>query len=222
MITVLVADDQPLVLEGLAAILDQHPDLQVVALAADGVEAVTATAAHRPDVALLDVRMPRLDGLAAAGRILAGPGSTRVLMLTTFDDDAYVEQALRTGVSGFLLKDAHGSELAAAVRAVARGDTMLAPQVTRRLVEHYVGRPAGDDAGRAALSTLTAREVDVLRCVADGLSNAEVAQRLFLSTTTVKTHVAHVLTKLGLRDRTQLVVFAHRQGVVGDDRPGRA
>jgi DNA-binding NarL/FixJ family response regulator len=218
-ITVVIADDQPLVLEGLAAIIDQHPDLEVVALANDGVDAVAAAAAHRPDVALLDVRMPRLNGLEAARRILAGPGSTRVLMLTTFDEDAYVEEALRLGASGFLLKDAHGSELAAAVRAVAGGETRLAPQVTRRLVEHYVGRPpARDHASSAALSTLTARERDVLRCVAEGLSNAEVAQQLFLSTATVKTHVAHLLTKLGVRDRTQLVVLAHRQGVVGDGR----
>jgi DNA-binding NarL/FixJ family response regulator len=211
---VLVADDQELVRHGFRLILEAEDDLEVVAEAEDGAAAVRLAAETRPDVALLDIRMPGLDGLEAARRVLAAPGNaTRVLMLTTFDLDEYVYEALRTGASGFLLKDTPPEHLAAAVRAVARGESILAPAVTSRLIARFTRAPAAGRAGDA-LARLTPREQEVFALVARGLSNQEIAGRLFLGETTVKTHVARVLTKLEQRDRIQAVIFAYENGVV--------
>ncbi len=214
MIRVAIADDQELVRYGVRMILEGEPDLQVVGEAADGRAAAELVAREQPDVLLLDVRMPGQDGLAAAAEIVAAWPSTRVLMLTTFDLDEYVYSALRAGAAGFLLKDMPGEEIAAAVRQAARGgDALLAPAVTRRLVERFTARrPAAGSA--EALRDLTAREADVLRLVARGLSNAEIAAQLWIAETTVKTHVARLLTKLGLRDRLQIVIFAYENGLL--------
>ena len=213
MIRVLVADDQALVRGGFRMILEAQPDVEVVAEAADGREAVAAVAAETPDVVLMDVRMPELDGIEATRRIAAAGGSSRVLMLTTFDLDEYVYEAIRAGASGFLLKDVLPAELTHAVRAVAAGETLLSPTITRRLVEQFVSRPLP---GRrpASLDRLTDRELDVLTLVAEGLSNAEIADRLVLGETTVKTHVTRILSKLDLRDRVQAVVLAYESGLV--------
>jgi DNA-binding NarL/FixJ family response regulator len=209
---VLLADDQPLVRSGLRMALQPEADIDVVAEAADGLEAVELASAHRLDVVLMDVQMPRCDGLSAARQLLSGPAPPRVLMLTTFDLDEYVYEALRAGASGYLLKSIAPEELAPAIRTVAAGDAMLAPSVTRRLVAEFaVQRPRGDD---SALAVLTDREREVLRLVARGLSNAEIAGRLFLGVTTVKTHVANLLAKLDARDRTQLAVLAYERGLV--------
>lgn len=219
---VLVADDQELVRHGFRLILEAENDMEVVAEAADGAAAVHLVAQTRPDVALLDIRMPELDGLEAARRVLAAPDNrTRVLMLTTFDVDEYVYEALRIGASGFLLKDTPPEQLAAAVRAVARGESMLAPAVTSRLIAHFTRQPPSVRHSRAALlGRLTPREQDVFVLLARGQSNQEIARELFLGETTVKTHVARVLTKLGQRDRIQAVVFAYENGLVQpDDRP---
>jgi DNA-binding NarL/FixJ family response regulator len=197
--------------------LSVHDDLEVVGEAADGLEAVQRAAVLRPDVVLMDVRMPRLDGIEATRRLRAAPGGPRVLVLTTFDLDEYVWQALRAGAGGFLLKDAPPERLADAVRTVAAGEPLLAPSVTRRLVERYVGGPAADEAARL-LADLTPREREVLDLVVEGLSNAEVGARLHLSEATVKTHVTRVLAKLGVRDRVQAVVLAYESGLV---TPGR-
>jgi DNA-binding NarL/FixJ family response regulator len=213
-IRVALADDQPLVRSGLRMILESEPDLEIVGEAADGEEAVALVAAEVPDVLLLDVQMPGTDGLAAMGRIAQSGAATRVIMLTTFDLDEYVYQAMRAGASGFLLKDMAAEDIASAVRQVARGaDALLAPAVTRRLVDRYTtGRPKPTGHG---LDDLTPRELEVLTLVARGLSNAEIAADLFISETTVKTHVARMLMKLGLRDRVQAVVVAYELGVVG-------
>jgi DNA-binding NarL/FixJ family response regulator len=214
-IRVLVADDQPLAREGLRTILDAQSDIDVVGEAADGGQAVELALRLRPDVALLDIRMPRVDGLTACRRLLAYADSrTRVVMLTTFDLDEYVYDAMRAGASGFLLKDAPREHLVAGVRAAAAGDTLLAPEITRRLVEAYVQRPPPGPATPAALAELTDREIQILRLVARGLSNAEIAASLFLSEATVKTHVSRVLAKLGLRGRVQAVVHAYECGLV--------
>ncbi len=217
MIRVLVVDDQTLMRSGLVGMLSVHDDLEVVGEAADGLEAVQRAAVLRPDVVLMDVRMPRLDGIEATRRLRAAPGGPRVLVLTTFDLDEYVWQALRAGAGGFLLKDAPPERLADAVRTVAAGEPLLAPSVTRRLVERYVGGPAADEAARL-LADLTPREREVLDLVVEGLSNAEVGARLHLSEATVKTHVTRVLAKLGVRDRVQAVVLAYESGLV---TPGR-
>ena len=214
-VRVVVADDQDLVRTGLAMILDAQPDLDVVGVAADGRQAVAVAGRTAPDVVLMDVRMPVLDGVAATREILAARPATHVLVLTTFDLDEYVLGALRAGASGFLVKDAPRASLLAAVRAVATGDVLLSPDVTRRLVTtHLTGRVERSTEASRALARLTPRELEVLRLIAAGRSNAELAGELYLAETTVKTHVGRLLDKLGARDRVQLVVLAHRWGVV--------
>ncbi len=218
-IRVLVADDQPVVRAGFQTILEAQPDILVVGEAGDGLQAVEQAGRLRPDVVLMDIRMPNLDGLQAT-RLLAGPGVAeplRVLVLTTFDLDDYVYEALRAGASGFLLKDVRRDDLVTAVRVVAAGDALLAPAVTRRLIQEFARRPT---AGAAHLvQSLTPRERDVFELVARGLSNGEIAERLHLGEATVKSHVAHMLLKLGLRDRIHAVIHAYETGLV---RPGDA
>jgi DNA-binding NarL/FixJ family response regulator len=213
-IRVVVADDQDLVRTGLAMILAAQPDMSVVGEAADGLQAVALARRTAPDVVLMDVRMPGLDGVAATREVVAARPATRVLVLTTFDVDEYVIGALRAGASGFLLKDTPRAALIAAVRAVAAGDVLLAREVTARLVGAAGREHIGAEAVRA-LGRLTPREREVLALIADGRSNAEVAEALHLAETTVKTHVARLLDKLNARDRVQLVVLAHRWRVVG-------
>jgi DNA-binding NarL/FixJ family response regulator len=211
---VLVVDDQAMVREGFGALLSAHEGLEVVGHAADGEEAVEAVDRLSPDVVLMDVRMPRLDGLAAARRIIARHDAVRVLMLTTFDVDDYVYEALRAGASGFLLKDAPAEELVRAVRVVAGGEALLAPSVTRRLIADFASRAVPARAVSARIDVLTAREREVLVLIARGLSNGEIAAQLVLAEQTVKTHVGRILTKLDLRDRVQAVVLAYETGVV--------
>ncbi|MEV0161322.1 response regulator transcription factor [Nonomuraea fuscirosea] len=213
MIRIVLADDQPLVRAGLRALLESSSDMEVVAAAADGEEAVSVVRSSLPDVVLMDIRMPGTDGLEATRRIRADPelAGTRVLILTTFEFDQYVFEALRAGASGFLVKNIEPDHLRQAVRATMRGESLLAPNVTRRLIERFV-RPAGD--GAEGLSALTDRERDVLALVAEGLSNAEIAERLFLSPATVKTHLHRIMTKLDARDRAQLVIQAYEVGLV--------
>jgi len=212
---ILVVDDQSLVRAGFRMILDAQPDMEVVGEAVNGEEAVSGWRRLHPDLILMDVRMPQLDGLEATRRILAGGGDgTRVVMLTTFDVDQYVYAALRAGASGFLLKDVTPEQLVASVRIVGAGDALLAPTITRRLIERFARREAFPTMSGHELSALTPRELDVLRLMARGLSNAEIADRLFLSEATVKTHVARILPKLGLRDRVQAVVLAYESGLV--------
>ncbi|MEU8393802.1 response regulator transcription factor [Nonomuraea sp. NPDC048892] len=213
MIRIVLADDQPLVRAGLRALLENSSDMEVVAAAADGEEAVSVVRSSLPDVVLMDIRMPGTDGLEATRRIRADPelAATRVLILTTFEFDQYVFEALRAGASGFLVKNIEPDRLRQAVRATVRGESLLAPNVTRRLIEQFV-RPAGD--GTEGLSALTDRERDVLALVAEGLSNAEIAARLFLSPATVKTHLHRIMTKLDARDRAQLVIQAYEVGLV--------
>ena len=212
-IRVLVVDDQALVRVGFRMILEAELDLEVVGEAADGVEAVAAVQVHRPDVVLMDVRMPNLDGIAAARLIIEGDTMSKVLMLTTFDMDEYVYEALRAGASGFLLKDVPPERLVAGIRAVASGESLLAPSVTRRLIEAFVQRQPARALPRR-IEELTAREREVLELMARGLSNAEIAETFVVSETTVKTHVSRVLDKLELRDRVQAVVFAYECGLL--------
>jgi DNA-binding NarL/FixJ family response regulator len=215
--TVLLADDQELVRAGLRTVLDSQDGIEVVGEAATGREAIEQSRRLRPDVVLMDVRMPELDGIAATRELARdGDGRPRVLVLTTFDLDEYVFEAVKAGASGFLLKDATPTRLAAAIRAVAEGDALLSPSVTRRLVERFAAAPAGPDRD-GPLGELTDRELEVLELVARGLSNSEIGERLVVSLPTVKTHVGRVLMKLGLRDRVQAVVFAYESGLV---RPG--
>jgi DNA-binding NarL/FixJ family response regulator len=215
-IRIVVADDQGLVRAGFRMILAAQPDMRVVAEAADGAEAVAAARRLRPDVVLMDIRMPRMDGLEATRR-LAGPGVSdpvKVLMLTTFDLDDYVYQALRAGASGFLLKDLRRDELVEAVRVVAAGEALLAPSVTRRLIGEFARRPHGVERAAVELAALTARERDVLELMARGYANAEIAASLVIGEQTVKTHVSNVLAKLGLRDRVHAVILAYETGLI--------
>jgi DNA-binding NarL/FixJ family response regulator len=216
-IRVLVADDQGMVRSGFTILLNAQPDIEVVGEAVNGQEAIARAAELSPDVILMDVRMPVLDGLQATRQIAAGNGAPRILILTTFDLDDYVYEALRAGASGFLLKDASAGELAAAVRVVAAGDALLAPGVTRRLIAEFARQGAPRAASRKHLEKLTDRETEVLALVARGLSNTEIAAHLVVAEQTVKTHVSRVLMKLALRDRAQAVVFAYENGLV---RPG--
>lgn len=216
-IRVVIADDQQLVRSGFRMMLEAEGDIEVIGEAADGEEAVDLARKLAPEVALLDLRMPKMDGIEATELIARSPGTaTRVLVVTTFDADEYVYAALRAGASGFLLKDAPPEELAAAVRVIAAGEALLAPSVTRRLIEQFARMQPSRESGD--LESLTDRELEVLRLVARGLSNAEIAQELVIGETTVKTHVGNVLMKLGLRDRAQAVVVAYESGVV---TPGR-
>jgi DNA-binding NarL/FixJ family response regulator len=218
-IRVLLVDDQPLLRMGFTLVLQDEDDLVVVGEASDGAEAVAQVAALRPDVVLMDVRMPGTNGIEATRQIVASGSDARVLILTTFDLDEYAFAALREGASGFLLKDARPGDLIAAIRSVASGDAVISPRVTRRMLELFSGEMpgVGQTAPAAAdpkLESLTAREREVLLAVAEGLSNAEVAERLFLSEATVKTHVGRILTKLEVRDRVQAVVLAYRSGLI--------
>jgi DNA-binding NarL/FixJ family response regulator len=217
---VLVADDQPLVRVGLTKILEARSDFEVVGEAEDGMQAVEATHRLRPDVVLMDIRMPLMDGLEATRRIVEQNGpTTRVLVLTTFGRNEYVYEALRAGASGFLLKDTPPEELLAAVEIVARGDALLAPAVTRAVVEEFVRRPPPPEQLPARLEQLTAREAEVLQLLARGLANAEIANDLYITEATVRTHVAHVLQKLDLRDRIHAVIYAYETGL---SQPGAA
>jgi DNA-binding NarL/FixJ family response regulator len=209
-----LADDQDLVRAGLRAILAAESDIEVVAEVADGAAAATAAAPHRADVVLMDVQMPRVAGMAGTREVIRARPQCRVLMLTMFDLDEYVFGALQAGASGFLLKTTTPGELTTAIRVCHSGDMLFAPTVTRRLVETYVRRPPARDGVPEALRSLTGREIDVLRAIARGLSNAEIAAELFLGEATVKTHVTNLLTKLGLRDRVQAVVLAYETGLV--------
>jgi DNA-binding NarL/FixJ family response regulator len=214
MIRVGVVDDQTLVRTGFAMILETEPDLEVAFEAGDGREAVECARRHRPDVILMDIRMPEVDGIEATRLITTElPNAPRILMLTTFDLDEYVYDAIRAGASGFLLKDTPPNELVAAVRVLAAGEALLAPSVTRRLIEEFVAG-AQEYASNPALEQLTERETEVLRLMARGLSNAEIATRLYLGETTIKTHVSRVLMKLDVRDRVQAVVAAYDAGLV--------
>jgi DNA-binding NarL/FixJ family response regulator len=207
-IRTLVVDDQSMVRAGLRMLLSNEPDIEVVAEAGNGLDAVDRAARHRPDVILMDIRMPGLDGLEATRRILAADETAKVLVLTTFDLDEYVYEALEAGASGFVLKDEPPEQLIAAVRTVAAGDALLSPSVTRKVIARFAPRrryPAP-----RSVETLTSRELDVLRLIADGLSNAEIGRELFISDATVKTHVTRVLQKLEVRDRAQAIVLAHR------------
>jgi DNA-binding NarL/FixJ family response regulator len=228
-ISVLLADDQPLLRRGFRMILEAEPGLTVAGEAGDGAEAVELACRVRPDVVLMDIRMPGTDGIEATRRITAAEPGIRVLVLTTFDLDEYAFGALRAGASGFLLKDVRPHELVAAVRTVASGDAVVSPRVTRRLLEEYAQQlPVGPESGGSdadpasrfpQLSSLTEREREVLAVVAQGLSNTEIAASLFVSETTVKSHVGRILAKLGLRDRVQIVVLAYESGLV---RPGKS
>jgi DNA-binding NarL/FixJ family response regulator len=213
-IRVVVADDQGMVRTGFSILLNAQPDIEVVGEAVNGQDAVARVAELRPDVILMDVRMPVMDGLQATRQIAAGDGAPRVLVLTTFDLDDYVYEALRAGASGFLLKDASAGELAEAVRVVAAGDALLSPGVTRRLIAEFARLGAPRTAHRRNVEDLTERETEVLALVARGLSNAEIAAHLIVAEQTIKTHVSRILMKLALRDRAQAVVFAYESGLV--------
>ena len=217
-VRVLIADDQALVRTGFRVILDAEPDLEVVGEAADGREAVAVAGHVRPDVVLMDIRMPTLDGIEATKQLVRDPHGPRILILTTFDLDEYVYEALRAGASGFLLKDAGADELLQAVRVIAAGDALLAPSITRRLIADFTRRPPRSEQP-AALAELTPRELEVLRFVARGYPNAEIAATLVIGEATVKTHVARIFAKLDLHDRAQAVVLAYESGLV---QPGAA
>lgn len=222
-IRVLIADDQVMIRDGLAALLSSDPEIEVIGQAGNGREAVEMARRLDPDVIVMDIRMPEMDGLAATAELAGGPdpdadpagARPKVLMLTTFDLDEYVYEALGAGASGFLLKDASAADLVTGVRVVAAGDALLAPSITRRLIGDFARRRRHQRPSPKATAGLTPRELDVLRLIARGLSNAEIAAELVLAEQTIKTHVGHVLTKLALRDRTQAVVYAYENGLVG-------
>jgi DNA-binding NarL/FixJ family response regulator len=216
---VLLADDQELFREGVRLILETTQDISVIGEAADGFDAVRQARLLQPDVVLMDIRMPRLDGLEATRRILAERSQARVIVLTTFDLDEYFYAAMKAGASGFLLKDLRRDQLIAAIRTAAAGDALLAPAVTRRLVERFCGEPPPADGLPESMAALTTRELEVLKLVARGLSNRQIGESLFLSEATVKTHLAHVYAKLSVRDRVQAVVLAYETGLV---HPGNA
>ena len=218
-VKVLIVDDQSLVRAGFRMILDAEPDIEVVGEAADGLEAVLAARQTEPDVILMDIRMPELDGLEATRRILATDSGARILILTTFDLDEYVYEALRAGASGFVLKDDPPEQLVAAVHVVTSGDALLSPTVTKRVIKQFTRAPRPSPPGK--LEDLSDREQEVFRLIARGLSNAEIGKELYISETTVKTHVTHILQKLDLRDRVQVVVLAYQSGLLeGDAAPG--
>jgi DNA-binding NarL/FixJ family response regulator len=212
MISVLIADDQDLVREGLRMLLEAEPDLRVAGEASDGVQAVAEVARLDPDVVLMDVRMPRADGIEATAELVRRGCRTRILMLTTFDLDEYVYRAMKAGASGFLLKDASREQLAEAVRTVSAGHTLLAPAITQRLIDDFCRGPAPNGASTGV--RLSERELDVVRLVARGQSNAEIAASLYLSEATVKSHIARILARLGLRDRVQVAIFAYESGII--------
>jgi DNA-binding NarL/FixJ family response regulator len=214
-IRVLVADDQSMIRAGFRLLLAREPDIDVIAEARTGLEAVQQAARFNPTVVLMDIRMPELDGLEATRRILAADPAARILILTTFDLDEYVYEALQAGASGFVLKDDPPEQLIAALRTVAAGDALLSPAVTKRVIRRFARMPR--PAPPPAIDELTARELDIFRLIAEGLSNAEISERLYIGDTTVKTHVTHILQKLDLRDRVQAVVLAHRTGIFEAD-----
>jgi DNA-binding NarL/FixJ family response regulator len=213
-IRVLLCDDQALVRSGFRMILEARPDLEVVGEAEDGLQAVELAVRSEPDVILMDVRMPNIDGVEATRRIVAAGSGARVIVLTTYDLDEYVYDAIRAGASAFLLKDVRPAQLVEAIRIVAAGDALLAPSVTRRLLDRFARSLPGREPAPAALSSLTEREVEVLRLLASGLSNAELAEHLFVSEATVKSHISSILRKLGVRDRVQAVILAYEAGLV--------
>ena len=217
---VLVADDQHLLRAGISGILNAAPDIQVIGEAGDGEQAVELAAAHRPDVTLMDIRMPLLDGIEATRRIITAAPDAKILILTTFDLDAYVYEALHGGASGFLLKDTPPRQLMEAVRTVAAGDTLLAPAITRRLIARFTARPIPTAPSPKGLENLTIREREVLALVAEGLTNHEIARQLHIGPGTAKTHVRNLLTKLDARDRVQLVILAYRTGLAEVDGNG--
>jgi DNA-binding NarL/FixJ family response regulator len=220
-IRVLIADDEAIVRDGLRAIVELEDDLEVVAEAADGAEAVELARTLNPDVALVDIRMPTIDGLEATRRLLALANPPRVLVLTTFDRNEYVYEAMKAGASGFLLKDVRRGQLTDAIRKAVAGDTLIAPAITRRLIEEFCRRPSAQHAQRTELVDLTPRELEVLTLIGKGLSNTEIAATLVVAETTVKTHVARVLGKLDLRDRAQAVVLAYETGLVQPGTPAQ-
>ena len=211
---ILIADDHALVRGGLRMVLDAQPDLDVVGEAADGRQALQLARKLSPDLVLMDIRMPGLDGLETTRRLLAQQPNAKVLVLTTFDVDEYVHNAIRAGASGFLLKTTPPQQLVTGIRTVMAGDALLAPEITRRLLDRFVARPLRPTGTPPDFAELSARELEVLRLIANGRSNAEIAAELFLSEATVKTHVTHILTKLGLRDRVQAVALAYRSGLI--------
>ncbi len=221
-IRVIIADDEAIVRDGLRAIVEHERDLEVVGEAADGAQAVAAARELEPDVALLDIQMPNLDGVEATRRLLALPRPPRVLILTTFDRNEYVYEAMRACASGFLLKDVRRGQLTDAIRTVVDGEMLVAPTITRRLIEEFCRRPSSPGTTPRTLTDLTARELEVLELVARGLSNTEIAATLVVAETTVKTHVAHILSKLDLRDRAQAVVIAYETGLVSPGALNRA
>ncbi|MEN3536788.1 response regulator transcription factor [Microbispora sp. ZYX-F-249] len=215
-VRILLADDQPLVRSGLRVLIADHPDLEVVGEAATGSEAVRLVGDLGPDVVVMDIRMPGMDGIEATRRITAGPATSRVLVLTTFDEDDHVYGALRAGASGFVVKDMALDDILAAIRVVAAGDALIAPSVTRRLIAEFAGRPgAAKERPRRPIEGITEREREVLTLVGRGRSNTEIAQDLFITVATVKAHVSRLLTKLDARDRVQLVITAYEMGLVG-------
>jgi DNA-binding NarL/FixJ family response regulator len=219
MISILIVDDQDLVREALRMLLEAVPDLRVAGEAGNGRQALAQARRLDPDVILMDVRMPEMDGIQATAKLVAGGCRARILMLTTFNLDQYVYHAMKAGASGFLLKDASGEQLATSVRTVSAGQALLAPAITRRLIEDFCRGPAPGAAAASEAGRLSERELDVVRLVAQGMSNAEIAAKLYLSEATIKSHIARVLAKLGLRDRVQVAVFAYEKGIV---RPGRS